>query len=328
MVLVVGGAGYIGSHICKLLRELGEPHIVFDNLEKGHLASIPGSKLFRGDLRNQSDIERVFAENQDIETVMHFAAYIEVGESVAKPSEFYENNVIGVKRLIDCMVDRQVKQFIFSSTAALFGEPKYSPIDEAHPVGPTNPYGETKLAVERMLAAYDQAYGLKSVCLRYFNASGADPEGQLGEDHHPESHLIPLILFAALGKRDSIKVFGVDYPTPDGTCVRDYIHVSDLAKAHVLALKHLRQAGESKRFNLGNGIGFSVQEVIKAAKSVTGLPINVVVADRRPGDSPILVGSSEAIRREWGWVPEYPDLTTIIEHAYRWFVSHPDGYGD
>ncbi|MCW5943811.1 MAG: UDP-glucose 4-epimerase GalE [Fimbriimonadaceae bacterium] len=325
MVLVVGGAGYIGSHMVRLLRERGVPHAVYDNFEEGYREAVAGSDIIEGDLRNPTDLDRALSGGR-FDTVMHFAAYIEVGQSVREPARFYENNLIGVKNLVDAMVRYKTKRLVFSSTAAIFGNPVYTPIDEDHPKDPTSPYGDTKLAVERMLAAYDAAYGLKTVCLRYFNACGAWPDGSLGESHRVESHLIPLVLFAAMGKRPDIRVFGSDYPTPDGTCVRDYVHVVDLADAHLRALERLRGGGGSRAYNLGNGQGYSVREVIEVVRKVTGRPITVTEAPRRPGDPAVLVASSVRARGELGWSPAYPDLETIVGHAWAWHQGHPDGY--
>lgn len=328
VILVVGGAGYIGSHMLSLLRDQQYPHLVFDNLEKGHRGALQGSKLFIGDLRSAEDLEQVFRDHPEIDAVMHFAAYTYVGESVTEPAKYWDNNTTGVLTLLDTMRKFGVKNFVFSSTCATFGNPQYLPLDENHPQNPINPYGQTKLAVERILADYDVAYGLKSVILRYFNAAGAAPDGRIGEDHRPEAHLIPLAIFAAQGKTPPLKVFGNDYDTPDGTCVRDYIHVLDLATAHQLAIDHLRAGGESRAYNLGNGLGFSVKEVIDVVSEVTGLPVPFVLADRRPGDPPRLVGTSEKIRNDWGWSPTFPELRTIVGHAWNWHRTHPDGYMD
>lgn len=327
MVLVVGGAGYIGSHMCRLLRESGEPHLVFDSFEQGHRAALLGSPSFEGDLRRPEDLARVFAEHP-IDVVMHFAAYISVGESVREPGKYWRNNTAGVLNLLDAMRDAGVGKLVFSSTAAIFGEPERVPIDEDHPKNPTSPYGQSKLAVERMLADFDTAHGLKSVCLRYFNAAGASPGGDLGEDHRPEEHLIPLAILAALGRRPGLKIFGTDYPTPDGTCVRDYIHILDLAEAHLLAVKHLRADGESRRYNLGNGVGFSVREVVETVERVCGRPVPREDAPRRPGDPASLVAASDRIRADWGWRPRYPELETLVRHAADWFEAHPNGYPD
>lgn len=325
MILVVGGAGYIGSHMCKLLREQGLPHLVFDSLEKSKPASIPGSQLIVGDVRDPKSIARVFAEFP-IDLVMHFAAYTEVGESVREPSKYYWNNVYGVHVLLDTMREAGVDKFVFSSTAAIFGEPIRTPIDEDHPKSPTSPYGETKLVVERMLSAFDRAYGLRSVCLRYFNAAGADPDGIIGEDHDPETHLIPSAILAAMGKRPPLQVFGTDWETRDGTCVRDYIHIIDLATAHLRAVEHLRQGGESRQYNLGNGTGFTVREVIDTVVEVVGVAVPHENAPRRPGDPGTLIAGSERIMRDWNWRPQYPSLREIVEHAYLWRKANPDGY--
>jgi UDP-glucose 4-epimerase len=327
MILVIGGAGYIGSHMILRLRELGEPHVVFDNLERGHRAAVMDSPLIEGDLRNPDDVDRLFDLHPEIDTVMHFAAYAYVGESVTEPGKYWVNNTSAVITLLEAMVKRGVKRFVFSSTCATFGEPEYLPIDEQHPQRPINPYGETKLTVEHVLADFDRAHGLRSVALRYFNAAGADPEGRIGEDHRPEVHLIPNAIYAAMGKTGPMKVFGSDYDTPDGTCVRDYIHVLDLADAHLKAVQHLRQDGDSRRYNLGNGVGFSIKQVLDVVGQVVGTPVPYEMADRRPGDPARLVGSSERIRTDWSWVPQYPSLDTIVEHAYAWHRKNPEGYG-
>ena len=328
VILVVGGAGYIGSHMLSLLRDQEYPHLVFDNLEKGHRGALQGSKLIIGDLRSAEDLEQVFRDHPEIDAVMQFAAYTYVGESVTEPAKYWENNTTGVLTILDTMRKFGINNFVFSSTCATFGNPQYLPLDENHPQNPINPYGQTKLAVERILADYDVAYGLKSVILRYFNAAGADPEGRIGEDHRPEAHLIPLAIYAAQGKTPPLKVFGNDYDTPDGTCVRDYIHVLDLASAHLLAIDHLRAGGDSRAYNLGNGQGFSVKEVIDVVSEVTGQPVPFVLADRRPGDPPRLVGTCDKIRNDWGWSPAYADLRTIVGHAWNWHRTHPDGYMD
>ncbi|RYG26553.1 UDP-glucose 4-epimerase GalE, partial [bacterium] len=328
MILVVGGAGYIGSHMVRLLRESNEPHLVLDNLENGHRAAVGDSPLVQGDLRDPASLARVFADNPRIDTVIHMAAYIAVGESEREPGKYWTNNVAGVLNLLEAMRTAGVSKLVFSSTAAVFGEPQYTPIDEAHPKAPTSVYGDTKLAVERMLDGYDRAHGLKSVCLRYFNACGASPDASIGEDHFPEEHLVPLAIYAAMGRRAALKVFGTDWPTPDGTCVRDYVHVLDLASAHLLAIKHLRQGGESRKYNLGNGKGFSVREVLDSVGRVAGKPVPADDAPRRPGDPAVLIASSAAIRDAWGWTPKYNDLDEIVRHAWAWHDSHPNGYGD
>ncbi|ANV87560.1 UDP-glucose 4-epimerase GalE [Picosynechococcus sp. PCC 7117] len=319
-VLVTGGAGYIGSQAVLSLQRRGYRVIVLDNLVYGHrdlVASVLKAELIVGDTGDRPLLDQIFADHK-IDAVMHFAAYAYVGESVTAPAKYYRNNVVGTLTLLEAMIAAGVTQFVFSSTCATYGEPSEIPIPEAHPQNPINPYGMSKLMVEKMLWDFDRAYGLRSVMFRYFNAAGADPEGNLGEDHNPETHLIPLVLFAALGKRDSISIFGTDYPTPDGTCVRDYIHVSDLADAHVLGLEYLRQGGATNAFNLGNGNGFSVKEVIEAARKITAKEIKAIATDRRPGDPPSLVGSSEKARTVLGWQPQYADLETILQHAWHW----------
>ena len=319
-VLVTGGAGYIGSQAVLSLQRRGYRVIVLDNLVYGHrdlVASVLKTELIVGDTGDRPLLDQIFADYA-IDAVMHFAAYAYVGESVTAPGKYYRNNVVGTLTLLEAMIAAGVKQFVFSSTCATYGEPSKIPIPEDHPQNPINPYGMSKLMVEKMLWDFDRAYGLRSVMFRYFNAAGADPEGNLGEDHNPETHLIPLVLFAALGKRDSISIFGTDYPTPDGTCIRDYIHVSDLADAHVLGLEYLLQGGATDAFNLGNGNGFSVKEVIEAARKITGRNIKAIATDRRPGDPPSLVGSSEKARTILGWQPQYADLETILQHAWHW----------
>lgn len=316
-VLVVGGAGYVGSHMTWLLAQRGIRVIVLDDLSNGHADAVHGGELIRGDMADRGLLAKIFSAYR-VDAVMHFASFIQVGESVQHPARYYHNNVIKTLGLLDAMRDHGVLRFIFSSTAAVFGEPEYVPIDERHPLRPINPYGRSKLVVEQILADYERAYGLNSVCLRYFNAAGAHPEGLMGERHEPETHLIPLVLQAASGRRSSIKVFGNDYDTPDGTCVRDYIHVMDLAEAHWLALDRLMQGGKSSVLNLGNGNGYSVQEVLDIAQLVTQVQIPVEYQPRRAGDPARLVADSSSARRELGWAPHYPDLQTIIEHAWNW----------
>lgn len=319
-ILVAGGAGYIGSHAVLALQQAGYGVVVLDNLVYGHrdlVEQVLQVELIEGDMNDRPLLDRLFASHE-IAAVMHFAAYAYVGESVTEPDKYYRNNVVATLTLLEAMLAANVKTFVFSSTCATYGVPKTVPIPEDHPQAPINPYGATKLMVERILADFDVAYSLKSVCFRYFNAAGADPDGRLGEDHNPETHLIPLVLQTALGKRDSIAVFGTDYPTPDGTCIRDYIHVSDLASAHVLGLEYLLQGGKSDVFNLGIGNGFSVKQVIETAKQVTGCPIKVVEHDRRPGDPPALVGSNDKARQTIGWQPQYTELGEIIRHAWNW----------
>lgn len=325
MILVVGGAGYIGSHMVKYLVQRGESVLVFDNFSTGHRQAVREVPVEQGDLRDMETLQRVFRQ-YPIECVMHFAAFIFAGESMRDPAKYYDNNVLGCLRLMEAMRLYGVSQIIFSSTAAVYGEPQQIPIPETHPLQPTNAYGETKRVMEGLLHWYGQAYGIRFTALRYFNAAGADPEGELGEDHRPEEHLIPLVLFAGLGRRPHVSVFGTDYDTPDGTCIRDYIHVWDLCEAHYLALQRLRSGAPSAVYNLGNGQGYSVLEVIRTAEQVIGKSIPVVYAERRAGDPVRLVASAEKARTELGWRPQFPDLATMIEHAYRWFLEHPHGY--
>ncbi len=325
MILVIGGAGYIGSHMVKLLLQKGEQVVVLDNFSTGHRKALLGGTLVEGDLRDPECLDKLF-RTYPIECVIHFAAFIFAGESMRNPAKYYENNVLGCLRLLEAMRRHEVQQIIFSSTAAVYGEPQQIPIPETHPLAPTNTYGETKRVMEGMLHWYGLAYGIRSMALRYFNAAGADPDGELGEDHRPEEHLIPLVLFAGMGKREQVLVFGTDYDTPDGTCIRDYIHVSDLCEAHYLALQKLRAGAPSNQYNLGNGQGYSVLEVIQTAEQVIGKPIPTVYAERRAGDPVRLVASSEKAQRELGWQPRYPELATMIDHAYRWFQKHPNGY--
>ncbi|MBU7594277.1 UDP-glucose 4-epimerase GalE [Metabacillus halosaccharovorans] len=325
-VLVCGGAGYIGSHAVSELLDRNEEVVVVDNLQKGHLpAVLEGAKFYNGDLRDEAFLKNVFQEN-NIEAVIHFAADSLVGESVEKPLQYYENNVYGTMCLLKVIQEFGVKKIVFSSTAATYGEAENIPIVETDPTVPTNPYGETKLAVEKMLKWSEQAYGLKYVVLRYFNVAGAHMEGKLGEDHDPETHLIPIILQVALGDREKIMIFGDDYNTEDGTCIRDYIHVTDLADAHLLAIEKLRKDNTSATYNLGNGNGFSVKEVIETARKVTGHPIPAEVAPRRAGDPAVLIASSEKAINELGWKPKYADLHTMIESAWNWFQKNPKGY--
>jgi UDP-glucose 4-epimerase len=304
----------------KQLATSGADVVTIDNLSCGYRDAVKYGEFVEGDLGDPAVLDHVF-NNYSIDAVMHFAAFIEVGESVTDPAKYYRNNVLNTMVLLDAMIQYGILHFIFSSTAAIFGEPEYTPIDEKHVKQPINPYGHTKLMVEQILQDYDSAYGLKSTCLRYFNAAGADPDGDLGERHDPESHLIPLILQAASGRREDIKVFGTDYPTEDGTCVRDYIHINDLCKAHSLALEHMQQTGRSARYNLGNGRGFSVQQVIDTTRKVTGRDFTVTRTDRRPGDPAVLVADSQRARQELGWQPEYDDLESIIATAWNWETS-------
>ncbi len=316
-ILIVGGAGYIGSHMVKMLMRSGYHVVTLDNLSTGYRDAVSGGDFVFGDTADKLSLERLFS-GYSIDGVMHFASFIQVGESVQHPSKYYQNNVAATLNLLDAMVAHHIPALIFSSSAAIFGEPAYTPIDEQHPKQPINPYGLSKWMIEQILADYDQAYGLKSVCLRYFNAAGADPEGQLGERHEPETHLIPLVLQAASGRRQAITVFGQDYDTPDGTCIRDYIHINDLCQAHLLALEYLFQGGNSTAYNLGNGSGFSVTEVIEVAKQVTHKPIEVVIGERRMGDPARLVADSKQIQTQLGWQPQYADLATIVAHAWQW----------
>ena len=315
-ILVIGGAGYIGSHMVQMLGHKGCSVTTLDDLSSGHRDSVRCGDFVQGNFGDSAVLDTVLSRGFD--AVMHFASFIQVGESVQHPDKYYRNNVTYTLGLLDAMRAHRVNKFIFSSTAATFGEPQYIPIDEQHSQQPINPYGRTKLMVEQALADYDRAYGFKSVCLRYFNAAGADPEGQLGERHDPETHLIPLVLQAASGRRPSISVFGRDYNTPDGTCIRDYVHIQDLCSAHWLALQSLMNGADSQAYNLGNGNGFSVQEVIDTAEQVTGRKISVVNAPRRDGDPARLVADSRLAREKLGWQPEYADLATIIEHAWKW----------
>ena len=320
-ILVTGGAGYIGAHMVKALRQAGFRPVVLDDLSSGHRSAVRGEELHVGDVGDAAFVDRVLADVKPA-AVMHFAGFIQVGESVQDPGKYFRNNVSATQVLLDAMRAHDIRRFIFSSTAAIFGEPQVVPIDEAHPKAPINPYGRSKWMVEQMLEDYDRAYGLKAVCLRYFNAAGADPEGELGECHQPETHLVPLILQVAAGRRPHITVYGEDYATADGTCVRDYIHVEDLADAHLLALRQLLAGGGSARYNLGNGNGYSVREVIAAVRRVTGHPIPVVVGQRREGDPPVLVADARAAREALGWQPCHGDLDTLVAHAWAWERRH------
>jgi UDP-glucose 4-epimerase len=316
-ILLVGGAGYIGSHMVKRLCQEGFEVTVLDNLSTGFREAVTGGRLIEGDLADRQGLESLFAAER-FAGVMHFASYIQVGESVREPAKYYRNNVANTQNLLDAMTAHGVRYFIFSSSAAIFGEPVRTPIDESHPKNPVNPYGRSKWMVEQMLADYEAAYGLKSVCLRYFNAAGADPAGEIGERHNPETHLIPLVLQAASGQRPALTVFGTDYPTPDGSCIRDYIHVTDLCDAHLLALHRLWETDGSAVYNLGNGNGFSVHQVIETARRVTGCDIPVHRGERRVGDPAVLVADATRARRELHWRPRYAELATIIAHAWQW----------
>ncbi|MGL4109670.1 UDP-glucose 4-epimerase GalE [Clostridium sp. LP20] len=324
-ILICGGAGYIGSHMVAELLENNQDVVILDNLEKGHKDALLGGKLYVGDLRDKEILNKVFSENK-IDAVIDFAAYSLVGESMTEPLKYFNNNVYGTINLLEAMREHNVKYIVFSSTAATYGEPKVIPIAESSDTIPTNAYGESKLLVEKILRWCDHAYGIKFTALRYFNAAGAHVNGKIGEDHSPETHLIPIILDVALGNRDKIMMFGDDYDTVDGTCVRDYIHVSDLASAHSLALKRLMNGGDSAIYNLGNGTGFSVKEVVDVARKVTGHPIPAEVAPRRAGDPATLIASSERAIKELGWEPKFNDLETIISTAWNWHKNHPTGY--
>lgn len=317
VILITGGAGYIGSHVVKELRRQGCRLLVYDNLSTGHRWAIRQDELIEADLGDRGRIEEVLYKEKPL-AVMHFAASSLVGESVERPELYFRNNVINSLNLLEAMLACEVKYFIFSSSAAVYGNPHQVPIAEDHPLGPVNPYGEGKVFVERALRWYEQAHGLRYISLRYFNAAGADPEGELGEDHNPETHLIPRVLNVAMGKTPFIEIYGTDYETPDGTCIRDYIHVADLAQAHILALEALLNGSASQVYNLGNQKGFSVKEVVDVARMVASHPIPVRESSRRQGDPPVLVASSERIKKELDWKPRYDDLKTIVETAWGW----------
>lgn len=328
MILVTGGAGYIGSHTVKLLRQRGRSVLVLDDLSEGHRQALLGTELAEGSMMDRPFLKRLFAE-REISAVFHFAARCYVGESVTNPGKYYSFNTIGTMNLLDAMVASGVPRCVFSSTCATYGEPEEMPIVESMPQAPVNPYGSSKLVCEWLLRDYQHAHGLESVSLRYFNAAGADPEGELGEDHKPETHLIPLVLAAALGQREKVTVFGDDYPTPDGTCIRDYVHIQDLAAAHVLALEAMESGLVGAcAYNLGNRAGTSVLEVIRAVEQVSGRKVPHQVGARRPGDPPRLVGSSEKISAELGWKPAFGEIETIVETAWNWHRDHPQGYVD
>lgn len=315
-ILVVGGAGYIGSHMVDCLRRAGYLPIVLDNLSTGHREAVLGAELIIGDMADKTLLDKLFTQHQ-FAAVMHFASFIEVGESVQNPAKYYQNNVAGTLQLLDSIVKHKIKYFIFSSTAAVYGEPKYTPIDEKHPLVPINPYGQSKRMVEQMLEDFSKAYDFHFASLRYFNAAGADPEGKLGEWHEPETHLIPLVLQAALGKKMAITVYGRDYATPDGTCVRDYVHVTDLCTAHLLVLQALFDGKKSCFYNLGTGHGFSVQQVIEVASEVTGQDVPVIDGKRRAGDPAVLVADATLAMQELNWQPCYSDLRTIVQHVWQ-----------
>jgi len=316
-ILVVGGAGFIGSHMVRYLSQQDCRITVLDNLSSGHRDAVLYGEFIEGDLMDIDRLNTLFSDHS-FDLVMHFASSIEAGESVQKPTSYYRNNVVGAMNLLDAMLIHDVRQLVFSSSAAIFGESQYTPIDENHPKAPANPYGHSKLMVEQILSDYDRAYGLKSVCLRYFNAAGAAPDAMLGERHRPETHVIPLLLQVASGRRDAFTVYGNDYPTSDGTCIRDYIHVNDLCRAHWLAVNYLEVSGQSGQFNLGNGQGFSVRQVIDVCKGVTGREIEVEYGSRRAGDPSVLVADSNLARTELGWEPCHLGLDTMIADAWLW----------
>jgi UDP-glucose 4-epimerase len=319
-ILVVGGAGYIGSHMVKLLLANGDDVVVLDDLSTGHRDAVLGGEFIYGSVGNTAILDQLFRSHQ-FDTVMHFASFIQVGESVKQPSRYYENNVTNTINLLNAMARHQVPYFVFSSTAAIYGNPQYDPIDESHPMAPINPYGRSKWMIEQLLHDYEQAYGLRYVALRYFNAAGADPDGVLGERHEPETHLIPLAIHAAMGKLPHFTLFGDDYPTPDGTCIRDFIHVSDLCTAHLLAIRHLRAGKNSDVFNLGNGNGFSVKEVLDTVKSITKHQFKIQVTERRLGDPARLVADASKAREILKWSPDIQDLDVIVRHAHH-FEQH------
>lgn len=325
-VLVLGGAGYIGSHTAYELIDNGEDVVIADNLLTGHLEAVhPKARFYKGDIRDKEFLDNLF-KKEKIDAVIHFAANSLVGESMVDPLKYYDNNLYGTMVLLKSMVENRVDKIVFSSTAATYGEPESIPILESDRTEPTNTYGETKLSMEKMFKWVSKAHGMRFVSLRYFNACGAHISGKIGEDHQPESHLIPLILQVPNGKREAISIFGEDYDTKDGTCIRDYIHVTDLAQAHILAVKYLSEGKESNIFNLGNGVGFSVKEVIETARQVTGHPIPAVISPRRAGDPAQLIASSEKAKSVLGWKPEHAELEEIIETAWKWHKNHPDGF--
>ncbi|GAB6138570.1 UDP-glucose 4-epimerase GalE [Halanaerobaculum tunisiense] len=324
-ILVTGGAGYIGSHVVKELLATKHQVIVYDNLQKGHQEAVVGGEFVQGDLANKKLLDETFAQ-YNIDAVIHLAADSLVGESMENPTKYYHNNMVNGLNLLDTMIEHDVKNIVFSSTAAVYGDVEQTPISEDVPKEPTSVYGRSKLFFEKIMQDYDQAYDLKFVSLRYFNASGADESGQIGEDHNPETHLIPIVLQKALGQRDKLAIFGTDYPTRDGTCVRDYIHVTDLAQAHILGVEALANGKESSIYNLGNGDGYSVKEVIETASEVVGRKIEAVAGERRAGDPATLIASSKKIREELNWEPQYGDLETIIATAWNWHKNHPQGF--
>jgi len=325
-VLVVGGAGYIGSHMVAALMESGTQAIVLDSLVEGHKQAVwPGAKFYEGNMQDTALLDKIFTENA-VTSVVHFAAYVVVSESMENPAKYYENNLVATLNLLQAMLKHNVKKIIFSSTASVYGMAKEMPVTEETPTGPINPYGESKLAVEKVLKWFDVAYGMKHVVFRYFNVAGAHESGKIGEDHHPESHLLPNIIKVAQGKRTAMDLFGDDYPTPDGTCVRDYVHVMDLVDAHILGLKRLDTVGESALYNLGSGGGFSNKELIAEVKRVSGIDFPVNVKERRPGDPPTLVASSNKAKAELGWNPTRTNIENVIKTAWKWHAENPEGY--
>lgn len=328
-VLVLGGAGYIGSHTVDRLVEAGKDVVVVDSLVTGHLAAVrKEAKFYQGDLADKDFMRKVFTENSDIDAVIHFAAFSLVAESMKDPLKYFDNNTAGMVKLLEVMNEFNIKYIVFSSTAATYGIPEKMPIYEDDPQLPINPYGESKLMMEKIMRWADEAYGIKFVALRYFNVAGAKPDGSIGEDHHPETHLLPIVLQVAMGEREKLQIFGDDYNTPDGTNVRDYVHPFDLADAHILAVDYLRNGNESSAFNLGSSTGFSNLEIVKAAREVTGKEIPAEIAARRGGDPDTLIAASEKARKVLGWKPEFDDIHKIIETAWKWHTTHPQGYND
>ncbi|CDK35171.1 UDP-glucose 4-epimerase GalE [Ligilactobacillus salivarius] len=328
-VLVLGGAGYIGSHTVDRLVEAGKNVVVVDSLVTGHMAAVrKEAKFYQGDLADKDFMRKVFNENPDIDAVIHFAAFSLVAESMKDPLKYFDNNTAGMVKLLEVMNEFDIKYIVFSSTAATYGIPEKMPIYEDDPQLPINPYGESKLMMEKIMHWADEAYGIKFVALRYFNVAGAKPDGSIGEDHHPETHLLPIVLQVAMGEREKLQIFGDDYNTPDGTNVRDYVHPFDLADAHILAVDYLRNGNESSAFNLGSSTGFSNLEIVKAAREVTGKEIPAEIAARRGGDPDTLIAASEKARKVLGWKPEFDDIHKIIETAWKWHTTHPQGYND
>lgn len=328
-VLVLGGAGYIGSHTVDRLVEAGKDVVVVDSLVTGHLAAVrKEAKFYQGDLADKDFMRKVFTENPDIDAVIHFAAFSLVAESMKDPLKYFDNNTAGMVKLLEVMNEFDIKYIVFSSTAATYGIPEKMPIYEDDPQLPINPYGESKLMMEKIMRWADEAYGIKFVALRYFNVAGAKPDGSIGEDHHPETHLLPIVLQVAMDEREKLQIFGDDYNTPDGTNVRDYVHPFDLADAHILAVDYLRNGNESSAFNLGSSTGFSNLEIVKAAREVTGKEIPAEIAARRGGDPDTLIAASEKARKVLGWKPEFDDIHKIIETAWKWHTTHPQGYND